>query len=623
MRKRTAPLGASVAPDAARWLAPLLERYRRVVANGGPRAEALVAGFNTLRLADALLDKAALNEALPGLPPQLTLLGPTQSGKSTLANLLLDTDAAGVSALAGYTVHATGLATGCDEATLERLGTVLAPRRREPREALSPERLDAFALDRVEIGPRALLERAVVWDTPDFDSVESGGYRGAVLQGSASGDVLVLVVSKDKYGDRTVWDMLALLQGLGRPLVICLNKLDAADEATVTRAFSTRFEERFGTPPERLVTLPFVRGAARDRAPTLPDEVRERLGGALESAIGAVDHARQAAAAHDFVARHRDDWLAPLGHELAAAATWDALVAAALDEAEAEYVRLYLDDPVRYDTFNRALAELLTLLELPGVAQALARTREIVTWPARTLLGIGRRRLGSLGAGMGLGTGERTPPADQEAEVLARVLERLMTRLQGELIERREEEDVQSDWWRAAHRAFRAEREDIARRFEVRGSEVRRDFEPRIEEAARRLHERLRQQPALLATLRTARATTDAAGIALAVKSGGLAPTDLVLAPAMLSVTTLLTESALGRYLDAVRRELQAEQRALTRRELLEGVLGESLSRLARELDDDALLGVGLDPEIARLFADDAVAANGRGDEAPSGTAAS
>ena len=579
--------------DAVHWIAPLLERYREAIAAGGPRTAALVPGFNTLRLADALLDKAALDDSRTDLPPQLTLLGPTQSGKSTMANLLLDSDAAGVSALAGYTVHATGLAVGCEEAALAPLATVLAPLERLPRSALSATRLDAFALDAVAPGPRALVGPAVVWDTPDFDSVEAGGYRGAVLQGSAIGDVLVLVVSKDKYGDRTVWDMLELLHGLGRPLVICLNKLDAADEVTVVHAFSTRFEERFGTPPERLVTLPFVRGATRDTAPVLPAEVRERLGGALDDALGSVDRERQAAAARTFVATRRDGWLAPLGHELAAAAAWRTLVADALDEAEAEYVRRYLDDPTRYDTFNRALAELLTLLELPGVAQALARTREIVTWPARTLLGIGRRRLG---------VGERTPPADQEAEVLARVLERAMTRLQGELIEHREDAPAeQSDWWRAAHRAFRAERDAIARRFETRGAAVRTAFEPRIEEAARRLHERLRQQPALLAALRTARVTTDAAGVALAVKSGGLAPADLVLAPAMLSVTTLLTESALGRYLDAVKRELQAEQRALTRRELLDGVLGESLTRLARELDDAALLATGLDPALARL----------------------
>jgi len=590
-------------PAESAWIAPLLERYRTVVGHGaGTDAAtgahtgtttrvgdpAFVDAFNTLRLADALLDKVGLSDRTPDHPVQIALLGPTQSGKSTLANLLLDANAAGISALAGYTVHATGLATGLDEAELAPLVQVLAPLHRTPRRALDPEALDTFALELVVAGPAALVSRSVVWDTPDFDSIEAGGYRGAVLQGMAIADVLVLVVSKDKYGDRTVWDMLDVLHDLGRPLLICINKLDAGDEDTVVRAFTTRFDERFGAPP-RLLTLPFVRGgAARDTAPTLPAEPLARLGEAVEGAIGEVDRDAQRDAAATFVARRRAGWLAPLGHELAAAAEWERQVADVLAEAEEDYVRRYLDDPRKYDTFNRALAELLALLELPGVARVLARTRDLVTWPARTLLGLGRRQLG----------GERAAAPDQEEEILEAVLERALTRLQGVLIEQRETADEQLPWWRAAHVAFRERRPLIVARFEDRSAAVRLAFEPRIEEAARSLYERLRTQPALLGTLRAARVTTDAAGVALAVKSGGLAPADLVLAPAMLSVTTLLTESALGRYLDTVRRELQAEQRSTVRRELLDAVLGEALGRLARELDDGRLLGAGLDPAV-------------------------
>ena len=495
---------ATGATDTA-WIAPLLERYREVVANGGEGAAALVDGFNTLRLADALLDKAALAAHHPGHPSQIALLGPTQSGKSTLANLLLDAAAAGVSALAGYTVHATGLASGCDETALAPLGAVMAPLRRVPRAALDHDALDAFALDAVSAGPRALLSRAVVWDTPDFDSIEAGGYRGAVLQGAAIADVHVLVASKDKYGDRSVWDMLELLHGLGRPLLVCLNKLDAADEAVVTRAFSTRFEERFGStlagaptpgpasastsapadPPTdslaALVTLPFVRGARPDAphdapddtVPEMPEAARERLGAALDAAVARIDRERQGAAARAFVAAHRERWLAPLGHELAAAAAWRELVEETLGEAEEEYVRRYLDDPRRYDTFNRALAELLTLLELPGVAQALARARELVTWPARTLLGIGRRRLG----------GERPPAPDQEAEVLEQVLQRALTRLQGALIERGEEMPEQSAWWRARARRLPRRARATSRGASSGGA---RRYAPRSSRASRR-----------------------------------------------------------------------------------------------------------------------------------------
>jgi len=94
--------------------------------------------------------------------------------------------------------------------------------------------------------------------------------------------------------------------------------------------------------------------------------------------------------------------------------------------------------------------------------------------------------------------------------------------------------------------------------------QARQEFEPEIELAAKKLYEQLQSQPALLNTLRAARATADAAAVALAVKSGGLAPADLVLAPAMLSVTTLLTESALGRYLDTVKEDLKRRQKGFT-----------------------------------------------------------
>jgi len=48
--------------------------------------------------------------------------------------------------------------------------------------------------------------------------------------------------------------------------------------------------------------------------------------------------------------------------------------------------------------------------------------------------------------------------------------------------------------------------------------------------------------------------------VVLAVKSGGLGAVDLVVAPAMLSLTTLLTEGALGQYMHRVQKKLTAFQ---------------------------------------------------------------
>ena len=45
-------------------------------------------------------------------PPQVAVLGPTQTGKSTLVNVLLGHAAAEVSPLAGFTVHPQGFWVG-------------------------------------------------------------------------------------------------------------------------------------------------------------------------------------------------------------------------------------------------------------------------------------------------------------------------------------------------------------------------------------------------------------------------------------------------------------------------------------------------------------------------------
>ena len=81
-----------------------------------------------------------------------------------------------------------------------------------------------------------------------------------------------------------------------------------------------------------------------------------------------------------------------------------------------------------------------------------------------------------------------------------------------------------------------------------------------VERAAQSLYKKLQEQPATLYKLRAARVTADAAAIVLAVKSGGLGAVDLVLAPAMLSLTTMLTEGALGKYMDGVQNDLRNYQ---------------------------------------------------------------
>jgi len=514
----------------------LLGRYRQLVTDAFNPDPLWVSHYNDLRLVDASLDKVSLCDQHPDHPPQIGIVGPTQAGKSTLVNLLTNSNAAGVSARAGYTVHAQGFAVGVPAEQLEPICTILDPMQRVAAAELQPDNLNAYVLEPIKAGNKSLVNNAVVWDSPDFDSIEARGYRGAVLYTLALSDTLILMVSKDKYGDKSVWDMLSLMVPLSKPILIVINKLDATDSAAVERSFTERFETRFPKSPRPpIVSLPY-----------LPDETSfsqaefASLNQGVRSALATIKRSDISPAIERFVAEHWSQWVAPAEHERAANTAWTDAVEAAVEDAIGNYEARYLNDDARNDTFNRALAELLALLEVPGIAAGLQKTREVVTIS----------------------------------------------------IDAQETYPEQLAWWRALHTELRAQRETLSKQFDTASTQYREDFEPRIEAAAERLYEQLETQPALLNSLRAARVTTDATAVVLAVKSGGLAATDLLVAPAMLSLTTLLTESALGRYMTTVRNELKNEQRSEVRKRVFHGALGEVLLKLPSTMDRTALLGL-------------------------------
>lgn len=564
----------------------LLHQYQLQVTQHAAPDPVWVNNYNDLRLVDACLDKDTLSQTHPHHPLQIGIVGPTQAGKSTLVNLLTDSDAAGISARAGFTVHAQGFGLSLSEEELLSIGTVLDPMVRVSVDALAQENLDAYLLEPVTPGPNALLDNMVVWDSPDFDSIEAKGYRAAVLYTLALADVLVLMVSKDKYGDKSVWDMLALMLPLDKPIVAVINKLDDRDSAAVLRSFRERFSTQFpGHSPPTVVALPYLSEAA-DFSPHQLDP----LGDALAHAQHISDRQRLRPAMERFIDQNWSRWIEPAQHENSAKRAWEIAVDNTLDEAFAQYESRYLNDDSRNDTFNKALVELLDLLEIPGIAASLQKTREVVTWPVRKLLGMGLSAV--------RGESEAAPPADLEQDVLASVQAHVMTNLQGIAIDAQQDHPDQERWWHALTQELRAQRDPIKASFDLHALEYQEDFEPRIEAAAQRLYQQLETQPRLLNSLRAARVTTDAAAVALAVKSGGIAPADLLIAPAMLSVTTLLTESALGHYMATVKAELKREKGEEVRRRIFDEVLRAALLDLPKSMNQSDLLG--LDPQFTQ-----------------------
>lgn len=576
------------------WVSQLARRYEQAADVADDTNPALLEQLTTLQIASAALHKVQLDGEYPDRINHIAVLGPTQSGKSSLANVLLDTRAASVSALAGFTVHTQGYAKRINAVDTTYVDSMMSPLTRTSASSLDSERLDCFVLEEVTTGSSNMVSDAVVWDTPDFDSIKANSYSLAVLKTAALADVAIVVVSKDKYGDKRVWEMLALLTSLGKPLLVCINKLDDADRAVVENAFCSRFVEQFGQPLPELVMLPFVKQDGRAHSLLLDTQSQLALSEALHSVYATVDSTALLSHCASFISRHEAQWLAPLIAEVDAQERWTHMVQTSINEADQYYADNYLDNPDKYETFNRALAELLTLLEIPGVAPALAQARKFITWPARRLLGMGRSALGQAPE---IKRDVNGQVMDQEALVLEQIFDTTLTRLQRELLEA-----PNDPWWQALNSNLRTELPNIRTQFAQSSEQARREFAPEIEKAAASLYEQLEKQPALLNTLRAARASADAAGIAFAVKSGGLAPADLILAPAMLSVTTLLTESALGRYLDTIKSELKKRQRQHIKDKLLELKFATALQDVAMRMNRPDLLSNDLEPELsARL----------------------
>ena len=150
----------------------------------------------------------------------------------------------------------------------------------------------------------------------------------------------------------------------------------------------------------------------------------------------------------------------------------------------------------------------------------------------------------------------------------------------------------QNIWWQALNTQFQSRREDIKNSATTLIEELQPNFEPEIEAAANRLYEDLQKQPATLNSLRAARVTTDAAALVLALHTGGLSASDLVLAPALLSLTSLLAESAVGQHMKVIEKELKEKQAKQVEQLLINQTLREKLSTLPNGLQHQNLYNI-------------------------------
>ncbi|MFI3189614.1 GTP-binding protein [Crenothrix sp. D3] len=542
----------------------LKQRYQSVLSQQGNEARRTLyqLRIDQLILAEAFMRKQQLLNSSAVQPLQFAVIGPTQAGKSSLVNVLLNTEAAGVSPLAGYTVHPQGFCHGIKLADCHDLPHYFGRFQQLQQSQLSKERYDCYSL--TELNSKSpYLPHGVLWDTPDFDSIDSATYREGVIRAIALADVLILVVSKEKYADQSVWDMMAFLEILHQPTVICLNKLTEGSEAILTHSLQEKW-----------------RLARSDDFPTVVPLFYEKQSGAplwsvtqsalLQQLAQQVSHKKQARFTQDLLQKHWQAWLEPVRAEHQCIADWQILCHDMMQAALDSYQRDFLNHPHHYETFQHALAELLILLEVPYLAGFLAGARKTLTWPVRQLMKLGGKR-------------QHITNSSHEVALLKQIAEHTLIQLTDRLLDKAEQHQ-QNDWWKALNTVLRTHRPHLLTDFSAAANTYHLNFQQDVEQTAQRLYHKLQQQPLVLNTLRATRVTADAAVIALTLHTGGIGVQDLVIAPAMLTVTAMLTESAIGSYMHKVENELKQQQLTTIKQSLFIDSLIKQLLALPEQL---------------------------------------
>ncbi len=556
-----------------KFVRQLKDRYLQLIQEvpaGSPQLNELKESLSTLCLAEATLLKVNLNHIDPEHPLQVAILGPTQAGKSTLLNLLTDSQSAGVSALAGYTVHAHAYTFGIAEDNQFWIDELFNDFEVGASNQLDPDNYQQVGVLNSPNASLASLPPCVIWDTPDFDSVDAYGYNTSVLRTLALADVIVLISSREKYADKSVWDLIELIQPFKKPMLVCINKLDDKNKYAILSSFKKRFKEVLPkSKVPTLLSIPFVK-QLDDTAAGLPKASRTEIISNITALVKQVDRKKDRLATYHFIESHWQPWTGPISKEHSARKQWSDVINNTLDGAESQYKRDYLNNPDSYDAFNKTLVQLLILLEIPGVAEAFTKARKLITWPIRKLIKLGREK-----------SGNAEPTDGMEQVVLGNICSNTLTSLIEGCEAEAEKDESLKLWWDKLSQELLEKRQALIEGFDSEVQSYQSEFEQDIDGAAHELYRNLEQKPATLNSLRAARVTADAAAVGLALKTGGIGINDLLLAPAMLSVTSMLTESALGKYIDRVKAKLRVSQMQAVRSTLLDGYLKSTLLNLA------------------------------------------
>lgn len=185
----------------------------------------------------------------------VAIAGGTNSGKSTVFNMLLGRDTSPAVTTAAATRHPViaGNARRARQCLEGKLVPEFRPQPLEDPQAVVEDAGPEGALFVVE-APE-LPDRLVLLDTPDVDSIERKNWAVADSI-RAAGDVLVAVLTGEKYRDDRVVSFFREALASGRDVIPLMNKANPADDFAVARRQLDDFAKDVGFEPALQFAVP-------------------------------------------------------------------------------------------------------------------------------------------------------------------------------------------------------------------------------------------------------------------------------------------------------------------------------------------------------------------------------
>jgi hypothetical protein len=550
-------------------LIALIERALRLEpAHAGVRDDTILAPMTQYIAAQLRMRiRPALIPGWPAHDPvHVVLLGGTNSGKSTVLNLLVGRAAAGMHATARFTQHPEAYLP----TTLGDQWLTNAPSRfldyHGYRDRHPPRQSDddlarhgyrpAFALFDLDclaspaLAPPAV--RAVFWDAPDFSTEAAQTYLSAVLDAVALADLVIMTVTDESYADDRATALLRMIQDSGVTLHVVANKLPDSPEL-LQDVEDKLTANRYGT----VLSLPLVKGRTPEErlghlmATAEAERLRQTI--ARETVPGPQLKRQALAGAIDFLQRRLGEVLRPLAAEVEMANAWEHLVERITQQEILERYRHEYLDGERYGEFNQTLVRLMDQLEIPGVGPLLRLLSTAVRIPFRMASAALRTFVGG-------GTAPRTQ--SPEYDMLSRLIQHWLSALRseaqllassgphpawGDLVRRLDSPDFPRQLAHTFERAYRAYRQTV---------------DEEIQRRAQEIYHAMAQRPWLLNILRGTNLMVDATSITLVIKSGGLNWSDAVLGPLLAGLRHAFLEAGLDTYLQTQQSLLKRQQLA-------------------------------------------------------------